>query len=959
MKLDVTKLFSTRSERVKGIDFHPSEPWILTTLYNGKIEIWSYATNSLVKSIQVTDLPVRAGKFIARKNWIVVGSDDFQIRVYNYNTGEKITQFEAHPDYIRSIAVHATLPYILTSSDDLTIKLWNWDNNWRLEQTYEGHQHYIMCVNFNPKDPNTFASACLDRTVKVWSLGSPTPNYTLVAHDIKGVNYVDYYPQADKPYLITSSDDKTIKIWDYQTKSCVAVLEGHLANVSFAIFHPELPLIVSGSEDGTVRFWNSNTFKLEKSVNYGLERVWCVSVLAKSNLVAVGCDSGYVVVKLGNEEPLFSMDNNGKLIFAKNSEVFQSVIKPTSTDGIKDGESLPIQQRDLGTVEIYPQTLAHSPNGRYAAVCGDGEYLVYTALAWRSKAYGKALDFAWNTHDLSNATTYAIRESKMSVKVFKNFQETLSVDLVYEAEKIIPGALLGVKSVGLLCFYDWETGALIRRVDIEDDIQDVIWSDNGELLAILTFSASSEASDGTTPKVKKSNETYFLSFDRSLYEEAVADGSISTSEGAEAAFDVLYTLPTTEPILSGKFIGDVFIYTTGTTNRLNYFVGGEIINLSHFDHKYYLIGYRATEGKLCLIDKSFNVITWYVNSEVLELQTLVMRGELEQFATGNVLDEETGEEIPDVSTITPEALSEEYSSYISNLSKGELNQLSRFFEKLGYLKLSFALSQDFDSKFLIALSTGDLTQAYQLLASNQESNPSNALVNVQKWKKLGDLALSQWQLKLAENCYWLANDHASLLLLLSSSNNQKLLARLASEAEAKGKYNIAFQALWLTSNVDHCVDLLIKTERYSEAAFLGRTYGVSGQKLEKIMELWKQQLTSKGKSKTADRLISDFSGIKLGESNGDSLIDLDAPEIKPAPAPVSAPAPAAIPVPVSAPAPAAVAAPAAVPIAAQVEREELEDELQEYVDEDVIEEEFEAEAEVASDNEALLDLNSE
>jgi hypothetical protein len=24
-----------RSERVKGIDFHPTEPWILTTLYNG------------------------------------------------------------------------------------------------------------------------------------------------------------------------------------------------------------------------------------------------------------------------------------------------------------------------------------------------------------------------------------------------------------------------------------------------------------------------------------------------------------------------------------------------------------------------------------------------------------------------------------------------------------------------------------------------------------------------------------------------------------------------------------------------------------------------------------------------------------------------------------------------------------------------------------------------------------
>lgn len=885
MKLDVTKQFSTRSERVKGIDCHPTEPWILTTLYNGKIEIWSYATNTLVKSIQVTDLPVRAGRFIARKNWIVVGSDDFQIRVYNYNTGEKITQFEAHPDYIRSIAVHGTLPYILTSSDDLTVKLWNWDNNWRLERTFEGHQHYIMSVNFNPKDPNTFASACLDRTVKVWSLSSPTPNYTLVAHDVKGVNYVDYYPQADKPYLITSSDDKTIKIWDYQTKSCVATLEGHLANVSFAVFHPELPLIISGSEDGTVRFWNSNTFKLVKTVNYGLERVWCVSILQKSNLVAVGCDSGYVAIKLGNEEPMYSMDNNGKLIFAKNSDIYQSIIRSNSAEGLKDGDQLHLQQKDLGSIEVYPQSLAHSPNGKFAAVSGDGEYLIYTSLAWRSKAYGKALDFAWNIHDFSNAATYAIRESKLSVKIFKNFQEHVLVDLVYEAEKIIPGALLGVKSVGLLCFYDWESGSLVRRVDIEDDIQDVIWSDSGELLSILSSSASVESSDGSTAAGSKTHEAYFLSFDRGIYEESVADGTISSSEGSEAAFEVLYSLPSSEPILSGKFIGDVFMYSTGTTNRLNYFVGGETINLSHFDHKYYIIGYKAAEGRLYLIDKSFNVISWYVNSAVLEMQTLVMRGDLEKFATRTVLDENTGEEVPDLGSVGPELLTEPYSDYLSGLSKTELNQLARFFEKLGYLKLSYSLSQDFDSKFEIALTTGDLQQAYDLLAETQESSSLTAVANAPKWKKLGDLAMKKWKMKMAEECYWLANDYSSLLLMLSSSNKKLLLVRLAELAELKGLYNIAFQAWWLTGDTEKCIDLLIKTERFSEAAFLGRSYGISEHKLAEVTELWKKQLQAKGKGALSDRLVTDFSGMSVGngraltETKGEALIDLENDEV--------------------------------------------------------------------------------
>jgi WD40 repeat protein len=97
-------------------------------------------------SEQVTELPVRAAKFIARKQWIVTGSDDLNIRVFNYNTMEKIKTFEAHTDYLRYVAVHPSLPYILTCSDDMTIKMWDWDKNWECKQTYEGHSHYVMQV---------------------------------------------------------------------------------------------------------------------------------------------------------------------------------------------------------------------------------------------------------------------------------------------------------------------------------------------------------------------------------------------------------------------------------------------------------------------------------------------------------------------------------------------------------------------------------------------------------------------------------------------------------------------------------------------------------------------------------------------------------------------------------------------------------------------------------------------
>jgi len=157
----------------------------------------------------------------------------------------------------------------------MQIKLWNWEKAWVCQQVFEGHTHYVMEVRINPKDNNTFASASLDKTVKVWQLGSATPNFTLEGHE-KGVNCVDYYHGGDKPYLISGADDRQVRIWDYQNKTCVQILEGHAQNIAAVSFHPELPIIITGSEDGTVKIWHANTYRLETTLNYGLERVWAI-----------------------------------------------------------------------------------------------------------------------------------------------------------------------------------------------------------------------------------------------------------------------------------------------------------------------------------------------------------------------------------------------------------------------------------------------------------------------------------------------------------------------------------------------------------------------------------------------------------------------------------------------------------------------------------------------------------
>lgn len=129
---------------------------------------------------------------------------------------------------------------------------------------------------------------------------------------------------------------------------------------------------------------------------------------------------------------------------------------------VKDGVRLPLSVKELGSSEIYPQTLAHSPNGRFVVATGDGEYIIYTALRLNNKAFGPALEFVW----ASNSNEYAIRESTTSLRLYKNFKERTGVlNVPFSMEGLFGGQLVGVKGAGWVCFYDWDSGALVRRID--------------------------------------------------------------------------------------------------------------------------------------------------------------------------------------------------------------------------------------------------------------------------------------------------------------------------------------------------------------------------------------------------------------------------------------------------------------------------------------------------------------
>jgi Membrane protein involved in colicin uptake len=591
----------------------------------------------------------------------------------------------------------------------------------------------------------------------------------------------------------------------------VHTLEGHTHNVCAVLFHPKLPLIASASEDGTVRLWSSTTYRAESTLNYGMERAWALAATKESNMLACGFDEGCVVVELGSDDPVASMDSTGKIVWARNNDIQTANVRGLAAgsgedEGIPDGERLPIIPRDLGACELYPQMLKHNCNGRFVAVCGDGEFIIYTSQALRNKAFGQALDFVWSG---TGTGDYAIRESISRVKIFKNFKEFKSIrPATSSAEGLFGGHLIGVKGGdGSVLFYDWESGEFIRKIDVA--AKEVYWSDGGNMVCIAT-------KDGA----------YVLSYNAEVASSAIATGQVSAEDGIDGTFDLLYEI--NDNVSSGKWVGDCFIFLN-SAGRLNYIVGGQVQTLVHLETsaggttKHTILGYLAKEDRVYVVDKSLNISSYRILLSVLEYQTAVMRGD---FDTANEL--------------------------LPAIPESEYTTVARFLESQGFKEEAMAVTTDPDHKFDLALELGHIDVAHALMDDTPEED-KDSTETLSKWKKLSDAALRVSNFELCEAASLASNDYAGLLLMYSAIGNFAGMENLAKAAEADGKTNIAFTAYLLTGNVEACIDILVSTNRLPEAAFFARTYMPS--RIDEIVGLWKADLSGISES-AAEALLS-------------------------------------------------------------------------------------------------------
>uniref|UniRef100_A0A8D0DJQ4 Transcription initiation factor TFIID subunit 5 n=1 Tax=Salvator merianae TaxID=96440 RepID=A0A8D0DJQ4_SALMN len=171
---------------------------------------------------------------------IVGGFADSTVRVWSVT-----------PKKLRSVKSAADLSLIDKESDDILERIMDEKTASELKILY-GHSGPVYGTSFSP-DRNYLLSSSEDGTIRLWSLLTFS---CLVGY--KGHNYPVWDTQFSPYgyYFVSGGHDRVARLWVTDHYQPLRIFAGHLADITCTRFHPNSNYVATGSADRTVRLWD-------------------------------------------------------------------------------------------------------------------------------------------------------------------------------------------------------------------------------------------------------------------------------------------------------------------------------------------------------------------------------------------------------------------------------------------------------------------------------------------------------------------------------------------------------------------------------------------------------------------------------------------------------------------------------------------------------------------------------
>ncbi|KAJ7664311.1 coatomer WD associated region-domain-containing protein [Mycena rosella] len=765
MSVMLTK-FESKSNRVKGLAFHPSQPLLAAALHNGSIQLWNYRMGVLVDRFEEHEGPVRAVNFHLSRALLVTGGDDYKIKVWDIRPQNRRCLFtlHGHLDYVRTVQFHHEMPWIISCSDDQTIRIWN-STSRNCIAILTGHSHYVMSALFHPKD-DLVVSASMDQTVRVWDIsglrkGSPnsgpgnfetfdtfsTVKYVLEGHD-RGVNYAMFHPTL--PLIISAADDRTIKIWRMsETKAWeVDSCRGHFNNVSTALFHPKHELIVSCGEDKTVRVWDLAKRTAIQTFRRENDRFWVLAAHPNLNLFAAGHDSGLIVFKLERERPAFAVHQDS-LYYIRDKYVRSYDFNTGADLGL-------LSVRKFGSAYVPPRTLSFNPAERAVLVTISSDNGLYELTSVPQQAQGEVKDssvdgkkgagqsgifVARNRFAVLQKATQLIEVRDLANSVVKTIKPPVQTNEIFYGGT----ASLILSSTTSVVLYDIQQQKTLAEIN-SPPVKYVVWSSDGALVALM--------SKHTITIANKNFSQYSLIHETIRIKSGAWDDS------------------------------GVFIYST--LNHVKYCLSqGDHGVICTLDNPVYLT--RVKGKTVHCLDRSARPRTITFDPTEYRFKLALLKNNYEEML------------------------------YIIRTSTLLGQSIIAYLQQKGFPEIALHFVQDTNTRFELAIECGNLDVAMET---------AKTIDRAECWERLAQQALKQGNHKIVEKAYQQTKNFDKLSFLYLATGSTDKLSKMQKIADARGDPMSRFHNALYAGDVLGRISVMRDVALYPLAYLTAKTNGL-------------------------------------------------------------------------------------------------------------------------------------